>query len=315
VEKTVTVIGGSGFVGRATIELLARQNARVIVLCRNAERAKYLKPLGSVGQITIVSGDARDDAILDRVIAPADGIVNLIGILAESAGQSFSALQAELPGRIGTLAAKYDVEQLVHVSAIGASANSESTYARTKAAGEQGVQAAFPKAVVLRPSIIFGPRDDFFNRFASMAMLAPALPLPGGGRMRMQPVYVGDVAQAIVAGLGLANASTKMEGEVFELGGPATMSFRQIMELTLSQIKRRRLLLPVPLSVLKFGAAFAGLLPNPPLTVDQVRLLAVDNVVDPSRPGLAEIGIVPTPVDSILPGYLARFRPGGKFAR
>jgi len=148
-----------------------------------------------------------------------------------------------------------------------------------------------------------------------MAMLAPALPLPGGGRMRMQPVYVGDVAQAIIAGLGLANAGTKMEGEVFEIGGPATMSFRQIMELTLSQIRRRRLLLPVPLSVLKFGAAFAGLLPNPPLTVDQVRLLAVDNVVDPSRPGLAEIGIVPTPVDSILPGYLARFRPGGKFAR
>ena len=314
-EKTIAVIGGSGFVGRATIELIAKHSARVIVLCRNAEKAKYLKPMGVVGQITLVSGDACDDETLERVIAPADAVVNLVGILAETGSQKFTALQAELPGRIGAMAAKHDVESVVHVSAIGASATSPSIYSRSKAAGEAALLAAFPKAVILRPSIVFGAGDSFFNRFASMAMLAPALPLPGGGGMLMQPVYVGDVAAATAAGLGLTRTRKKMEGETFELAGPNIFSFRQLMELTLSHIKRRRLLMPVPLWAMRCGAVFAGLLPNPPLTVDQVRLLASDNVADPSRPGLSEIGITPTPVDTILPQYLARFRPGGRFAR
>lgn len=314
-EKTIAVIGGSGFVGRATIELIAKHSARVIVLCRNAEKAKYLKPMGVVGQITLVSGDACDDETLERVIAPADAVVNLVGILAEAGSQRFTALQAELPGRIGAMAAKHDVESVVHVSAIGASATSPSIYSRTKAAGEAALLSAFPKAVILRPSIVFGAGDSFFNRFASMAMLAPALPLPGGGGMLMQPVYVGDVAAAIAAGLSLTRTRKKMEGETFELAGPNIFSFRQLMELTLSHIKRRRLLMPVPLWAMRCGAVFAGLLPNPPLTVDQVRLLASDNVADPSRPGLSEIGITPTPVDTILPQYLARFRPGGRFAR
>jgi NADH dehydrogenase len=314
-EKTIAVIGGSGFVGRATIELIAKHSARVIVLCRNAEKAKYLKPMGVVGQMTLVSGDACDDETLERVIAPADAVVNLVGILAETGSQRFTALQAELPGRIGAMAAKHDVESVVHVSAIGASATSPSIYSRTKAAGEAALLSAFPKAVILRPSIVFGAGDSFFNRFASMAMLAPALPLPGGGGMLMQPVYVGDVAAAIAAGLSLTKTRKKMEGETFELAGPNIFSFRQLMELTLSHIKRRRLLMPVPLWAMRCGAVFAGLLPNPPLTVDQVRLLASDNVADPSRPGLSEIGITPTPVDTILPQYLARFRPGGRFAR
>ena len=314
-EKTIAVIGGSGFVGRAIIELIAKHSARVIVLCRNAEKAKYLKPMGVVGQITLVSGDACDDETLERVIAPADAVVNLVGILAETGSQKFTALQAELPGRIGAIAAKHDVESVVHVSAIGASTTSPSIYSRTKAAGETALLSAFPKAVILRPSIVFGAGDSFFNRFASMAMLAPALPLPGGGGMLMQPVYVGDVAAAIAAGLGLTRTRKKMEGETFELAGPNIFSFRQLMELTLSHIKRRRLLMPVPLWAMRCGAVFAGLLPNPPLTVDQVRLLASDNVADPSRPGLSEIGITPTPVDTILPQYLARFRPGGRFAR
>ena len=314
-EKTIAVIGGSGFVGRATIELIAKHSARVIVLCRNAEKAKFLKPMGVVGQITLVSGDACDGETLERVIAPADAVVNLVGILAETGSQKFTALQAELPGRIGAMAAKHDVESVVHVSAVGASATSPSIYSRTKAAGEAALLSAFPKAVILRPSIVFGAGDSFFNRFASMAMLAPALPLPGGGGMLMQPVYVGDVAAAIAAGLGLTRTRKKMEGETLELAGPNIFSFRQLMELTLSHIKRRRLLMPVPLWAMRCGAVFAGLLPNPPLTVDQVRLLASDNVADPSRPGLSEIGITPTPVDTILPQYLARFRPGGRFAR
>jgi NADH dehydrogenase len=195
---------------------------RVIVLCRNSERAKYLKPMGNVGQITLVAGNALDDAVLESVIRPADAVVNLVGILAEGGGQRFDALQAELPARIGALAAKHDVQSLVHVSAIGADRESPSHYAKSKAAGEAGLHKAYASAVILRPSIVFGPRDDFFNRFAAMAMIAPALPLPGGGKMRMQPVYVEDVVGAIMAGLGLAGGklAKSPEGKIFELGGP-----------------------------------------------------------------------------------------------
>ena len=196
-ERTVAVIGGSGFVGRATIEMLTREGARVIVLCRNAERAKFLKTMGVVGQVTLVAGNALNDDDLERVIAPADAVINLVGILAEGGAQRFDALQGELPGRIGEMAARHGLTDVVHVSAIGADAASSSTYARSKAAGEAALHAAFADAVILRPSIVFGPRDSFFNRFAGMAMLAPGLPLPGGGRMRMQPVYVGDVVAVI----------------------------------------------------------------------------------------------------------------------
>ena len=214
---------------------------------------------------------------------------------------------------------------VVHVSAIGASADSNSSYARSKAAGEAALHAAFPKAVILRPSIIFGPRDSFFNRFAGMAMLAPGLPLPGGGRMRMQPVYVGDVVEAVAVGLGFRKApkggkaaggkSGSVEGGVFELGGPDIFTFRELMQITLQAIGRRRLLVPVPLGAMSLGAMITGLLPNPPLTMDQVRLLAVDNVVSDEARGLADLGIVPTPVDTIIPEYLSCFRPGGQFSR
>ena len=186
-DKTVAVIGGSGFIGRAVIERLTREGARVIVLCRNAEKAKFLKTMGVVGQVTLVAGNALNDDDLEQVIAPADAVINLIGILAEGGSQKFDAIQGALPGRIGTLAATHGLADVVHLSAIGANAESPSKYARSKADGEAGLKAAFPQAVILRPSIVFGPRDSFFNRFASMAMLAPGLPLPGGGRMKMQP--------------------------------------------------------------------------------------------------------------------------------
>jgi NADH dehydrogenase len=313
--NTVAVIGGSGFVGRATVERLARAGKQVIVLCRNSERAKYLKPMGNVGQITLVAGNALDEAVLESVIRPADAVVNLVGILAEGGGQRFDALQAELPARIGALAAKHDVQSLVHVSAIGADRNSPSHYAKSKAAGEAGLHKAFASAVILRPSIVFGPRDDFFNRFAAMAMIAPALPLPGGGKMRMQPVYVEDVVGAIMAGLGLAGGklAKSPEGKIFELGGPDMFSFRQLMEITLLHIQRRRLLLPVPFFALSCGAAFAGLLPNAPITLDQVRLLKNDNIVGKKALTLADLGITPTCVDAVLPTYLERYRPGGLF--
>jgi NADH dehydrogenase len=322
-DRTVAVIGGSGFVGRAIVEMLAREGARVIVLCRNAERAKFLKTMGVVGQVTPVSGNALSDEDLERVMASADSVVNLVGILAEGGSQRFATLQGELPGRIGALAAKLGVKHVVHVSAIGASAESRSVYARSKAAGEAALHAAFPDAVILRPSIIFGPRDSFFNRFAGMAMMAPGLPLPGGGRMQMQPVYVGDVVDAVAVGLGFrkmpksgkGGAAKSVKGSIFELGGPDVFTFRELMKITLQAIGRRRLLVPVPLGAMSLGAMITGLLPNPPLTMDQVRLLAVDNVVSDEARGLADLGIVPTPVDTIIPEYLSCFRPGGQFSR
>lgn len=313
-DRTVAVIGGSGFVGRAVVEMLAREGARVIVLCRNAERAKFLRTMGVVGQVTPVAGNALSDEDLERVMGSADSVVNLVGILAEGGAQRFSTLQGDLPGRVGALAAKLGMRDVVHISAIGASAESKSVYARSKAAGEAALLAAFPKAVILRPSIIFGPRDSFFNRFAGLAMLAPGLPLPGGGRMRMQPVYVGDVVEAVAAGLGFRKTAS-VAGGVFELGGPGIFTFRELMEITLAAIGRRRMLVPVPLGAMSLGAMITGLLPNPPLTMDQVRLLAVDNVAADDARGLADLGIVPTPVDAIIPGYLACYRPGGQFSR
>ena len=318
-DKTVAVIGGSGFIGRAIIERLAREGTRVITLCRNAEKAKFLKTMGVVGQVTVVAGNALNDEDLEKVVAPADAVVNLIGILAEGGAQRFDALQGELPGRIGKLAAMHGLENVVHVSAIGADTGSSSTYARSKGTGEAALQAAFPDAVILRPSIVFGPRDSFFNRFAGLAMLAPGLPLPGGGRMRMQPVYVGDVVEAVMVALGVRGApkarGKEIKGGVFELGGPDVYSFADLMRVTLRVINRRRLLIPVPLPLMSLGAVFTGLLPNPPLTVDQVRLLAMDNVVGQDARGLGELGITPTPVSAVIPDYLGCYRPGGQFAK
>ena len=318
-DKTVAVIGGSGFIGRAIIERLAREGTRVIALCRNAEKAKFLKTMGVVGQVTVVAGNALNDEDLEQVIAPADAVINLIGILAEGGAQRFDALQGELPGRIGQLATTHGLQHVVHVSAIGADTGSASTYASSKGAGEAALHAAFPKAVILRPSIVFGPRDSFFNRFAGLAMLAPGLPLPGGGKMLMQPVYVGDVVEAVMVALGLRAApktrGKSIEGGVFELGGPDVYSFADLMRVTLRAINRRRLLIPVPLPLMSLGAVFTGLLPNPPLTVDQVRLLAMDNVVGHGARSFDELGITPTPVSAVIPDYLGCYRPGGQFAQ
>ena len=314
---TVAVIGGSGFVGRATIEKLAQAGYQILVLCRNSDRAKYLKPMGRSGQITIVAGNALDDRALEAVLAPADAVVNMVGILAESRAQKFDVLQGELPQRIGRLAAKHNHQALVHLSAIGAGAGSASLYAQSKASGEAGLLRAFQKAIILRPSVIFGPRDNFFNRFATMAQIAPALPLPGGGHMRMQPVFVEDVASAIIAVLrtGKVDLKKEPEGCIYELGGPDVFSFRQLMALTLQYSERRRLLVPVPFAALAVGASVAGLLPNPPLTLDQLRLLKVDNVVAEGALKLADLGIVATCIDAVVPSYLARYRPGGLFRK
>jgi NADH dehydrogenase len=306
-NELVTIFGGSGFLGRHTVRALARAGYRIKVATRHPNRAFFLRPLGTVGQIDFVKCDVADAESVARALLGADAAVNLTGILFQS-GQTFEEVQAEGAAHIAQAAAAAGVRALVHVSAIGADAESESAYAVTKAEGEAAVREAFPKAVILRPSIIFGPEDGFFNKFAELARFLPALPLIGGGRTRFQPVFVGDVAQAILAGL------SRQDGRTYELGGPATYSFKELMQLILRETGRRRVLMPVPFSIAFLKAAFLQILPKPLLTVDQVKLLKTDNVVSPTASGLADLGITPTSAEAVIPSYLWRYRAKGEYA-
>jgi uncharacterized protein YbjT (DUF2867 family) len=303
----VTVFGGSGFLGRHTVRALARAGWRIKVASRHPNGAFFLRPLGSVGQIDFVKCDVTDTESVARAMLGAQAVINLTGILFEK-GQSFEDVQAQGAANIADCAARAGVGALVHVSAIGADLESDSAYAVTKAEGEQGVRAAFPKAVILRPSIVFGPEDGFFNKFAEMARFAPALPLVGGGHTKFQPVFVGDVAQAIVAAL------SRQDGRTYELGGPSTYSFKELLQLILRETGRNRALVPLPFGLASLTAAFLQLLPNPLLTIDQVRLLKKDNVVSPTAAGLSDLGITPTSVEAIVPSYLWRYRAKGEYA-
>ncbi|HUZ71913.1 MAG TPA: complex I NDUFA9 subunit family protein [Stellaceae bacterium] len=305
--RRVAVLGASGFVGRYVVQRLAASGAVITAVGRHAGTAGFLKPMGDVGQIACIEADLRDDRALAAVVAGTDAVVNAVGILYERGRQSFDALHHRLPARLGAAARAAGVRRIVHFSAIGADAQSPASYARSKAAGEAALHAAVATAIVLRPSIVFGPEDAFFNRFAAMARLAPALPLIGGGTTRFQPVYVGDVADAAMAAL----AAPESEGSIFELGGPEVYTFRALMALTLRMIGRKRLLIPVPYGLASIEAALLELLPEPPLTRDQVRMLQRDNVVARGMPGLAELGITPTALELILPTYLGRFRRRG----
>jgi uncharacterized protein YbjT (DUF2867 family) len=315
-ERLVTVFGGSGFIGRYVVRALARQGWRLRVAMRRPHLGYTLRPLADVGQIEIVRADIRSAEEAGAALNGAHGVVNLVGILHEGGGRSFKALQADGPATLARLAAERGIDRFVQVSAIGAGAASASAYARTKAQGEQAVAAAVPGAVVLRPSIVFGPEDDFFNRFAAMAAgPLPALPLIGGGRTRFQPVYVGDVAQAAA----LALDDPRHAGVTYELGGPRTYSFRELLELILRETGRRKPLVPLPFAIAsaigKVGELGARLLPlAPPLTADQVTLLKSDNVVAAGAPGLDAFGIAPTAVEAVVPQYLWRYRKGGQFA-
>ncbi|MFB3149301.1 MAG: complex I NDUFA9 subunit family protein [Alphaproteobacteria bacterium] len=310
----VTVFGGSGFLGRHLVQRLAATGARVTVAVRNPESALFLKPMGDVGQITPVGADVRDGPAVAAAVQGADWVVNLVGVLYETRRQSFSAIHAQGAERIAKAAKAAGAKRLVHVSAIGANRHSSAAYARSKAAGEAAVAAAYPAATILRPSIIFGPEDDFFNRFAAMARVSVALPLFGGGETRFQPVYVGDVAAAVVKAL----TDEGTAGTTYELGGPRVYSFRQLMTLMLAEIGRKRILLPLPFFVADAMGAVLQSLPlpfgmAPPLTGDQAKLLRYDNVVSGDAPGLADLGIVPTACEIILPTYLDRFRRHGRF--
>lgn len=307
--KLVTVFGGSGFLGRHIVRALANDGWRIRVAVRKPNLAHFLKPMGRVGQIQIVKANIGDDEQVRAALKGADAAVNLVGILAPGGGQSFESAHAQGPARIARLAAEQGAARFVHMSTIGARADSRSSYYRTKAQGEAAVTAAFPSATIVRPSLVFGPEDGFFNKFAWMARMSPVLPLIGGGKTRFQPVYVGDVAQAVARAL----ASPDTAGKTYELGGPEAMSFKQLMELVLRETRRKRILLPVPFALARIKAAFLGLLPKPLLTLDQVRMLETDCLPSEGAPGLRELGIAPTAAEAILPSYLWRFRKLGQF--
>ena len=310
----VTIFGGSGFVGRHAVRALAARGYRVRVAVRRPDLAFHLQPLGTVGQIKAVQANLRYRWSVDRACEGADHVVNLVGILKETSRQSFPAVQ-EFGARAVAEAARAAGAKLTHVSAIGADEDSPSAYARTKAEGEKAVFETLKQAVILRSSLMFGPEDDFFNRFAEMARLSPALPLIGGGHTKFQPVFVGDVAQAIARSVDGEVAG----GKVYEMGGPEVASFRELMELMLSEIDRSRLLVPVPWFLAKGIARAIGWVPGAPITHDQVLLLQSDNVVSAeaikAKRTLEGMGITPTSMEAILPSYLWRFRPQGQFTR
>ena len=309
-ERVVTIFGGSGFIGRYLVQRLAQRGWVIRVAVRHPRQAHFLKPLGDVGQITPVPAALQDESSIKAAVAGADAVVNLVGLLYEKGRQSFEAVHLRGAELIATAAAEAGAQDMVQVSAIGASPDAEADYARSKGAGEAAVRKAFPNAVVVRPSIVFGPEDGFFNLFGAMARLSPMLPLVGGGHTRFQPVYVGDVADAIVTCL----ESHGCRGKTYELGGPGVYSFKELMELLLQQIRRRRLLVPIPFAIADLQGAVLQLLPVPPLTRDQVRLLREDNIVSEGALGLADLGIDPTGVEVIVPTYLDRYRPGGRFS-
>jgi uncharacterized protein YbjT (DUF2867 family) len=311
----VTVFGGSGFVGRHVVRALAKQGWRVRVAVRRPDLAGHLQPMGGVGQIMPLQANLRYPDSVMRAVQGADAVVNLVGILYESGRQSFGAVQAEGPRAIAMAAAKAGITNLVHLSAIGADAQSPASYARSKAAGEAAVQQQVPSAIIMRPSVVFGPEDNFFNQFAMLARYLPVLPLIGGGETKFQPVFVGDVAEAVA----LALAGKAKSGSVYELGGPDIRSFRQILEYILAESGRKRPLIPIPFPIAELQGKILGLLPKPLLTRDQVLMLKSDNVVSQSAQNegrtLQGLGITPDSVEAIVPSYLYRFRAAGQFER
>ena len=307
----VTIIGGSGFVGRYIAQRMARRGWRVRVACRRPNKALFVKPYGVVGQVEPVQCNIRDEASMARVIRGAETVINCVGVLWENGRNTFDATQAEGAARAARIAAAEGVQRFVHVSAIGADADSPSEYARTKAAGEAGVLQAFPDAVILRPSIVFGTEDGFFNQFAGLSRLTPILPLVGAD-MRFQPVWVEDVADAAACA-----ATGEAAPGIYELGGPEVETFRSCIEKMLHIIRRRRLVVNLPFFIAHLQGwvmqktAWLGI--QPLITSDQVKLLRRDNVVSEGAKTFADLGITPTAMDAILETYLYAYRPYGQY--
>ncbi len=307
--QRITIFGGSGFIGRALTQRLAEAGYLLRIAVRNVDAASVLKPLGDVGQITPVGASLTRPETIAAAVQGADAVINLTGILYEKGRQTFEAVHHQGAAHLAQAARDAGVRLFVQMSALGADATAASRYARSKAAGETAVRQVFPEAVLFRPSVVFGPRDDFFNRFARLASLSPGLPLIGGGHTRFQPVYVDDVAMAVRRTL----TDSKARGQLYELGGPAVYSLREVIETMLRLTGRHRGLVPVPFPLASLLGLLLQLLPVPPLTRDQVTLLKQDNIFTGRHPGLAALGITPTAVETVLPGYMAAYRKGGRF--
>jgi len=329
-RRRITVFGGSGFIGRHLVKRLAAAGSEIRIAVRDIESAQFLKPAGDIGQIVLWQTDINDPEQVKTAVAGADAVINLVGTLIDSGGNSYAGIHIDGAKNIAAAARAGGVRQMVHISAIGADKFGASNYARTKALGEKAVQTEFPTVTILRPGIVFGPEDNFFNRFAGLTRILPFLPvfgcplipkitfgnengltirvdLYGEGGSRFQPVYVGDVADAIVASL----ASPLTAGQVYELGGPTVYSYKQLMELVLRYTGRQKWLAPTPYAFATIGAFFLQLLPKPMMTCDQVTLLKSDNVVTDGHQTLASLGIDPIAAEVILPTYLSRFRTAG----
>ena len=323
--QIVTIFGGTGFLGRHIVQRLAQEGWGIRIATRRPELAGFLQPCGDVGQIVPVQANVRNEDSIRRAVAGADAVINLTGILYERGRQNFYAVHVASADRIARATADAGAKHLLHISAIGADAASPSDYARSKAAGEQAVREAFPDATIFRPSLVFGPEDDFFNRFASMVRLAPVLPLffdglpkmkldglfltPEfeAGTTRFQPVFVGDIAEAAQRAL----AGEAAQGKTYELGGPSVYSYTELMALVARESGRKAVCVPVPFFAAAIMARFLQFAPKPPLTPDQVKLLRIDNVAAPDAPGLADLGVSATAAELILPTYLRDYRRGG----
>lgn len=308
-DRLVTVFGGGGFLGRYLVQRLVQDGARVRVAMRRPDEGLFLKPMGVVGQIDLLQCNIRYPRSVAQAVQGADMVVNYVGVLSPSGPQSFEALHARGAHAVAAAAHAAGVRSIVQMSALGADPDSSSRYARTKAVGEQAVREVYPDATIFRPSVVFGPEDDFFNRFGWMARNFPVLPLIGGGETRFQPVYVGDVADAVMAVL----RNPALQGQTYALGGPQIYSFRELMELVRDVTGRRPLLLPLPFGLASMIGSIAGLLPNAPITADQVELLKTDNVVPADAKGFADLGLAAlTPVEGTVEPYMMRYRRGGR---
>ena len=299
----VAVLGGSGFLGRYIVQEFARSGALIRVGCRHPEEALFLKTQGEVGQIQLQACNIRDDESVKSFVENADIVINLVGIMYQTGQQTFTKVHAAGAERVARLAKQAGVRQLIHISALGVASDSDSYYSQTKGLAEQLVRQQFPEAVMIKPSLVFGPEDKFFNRFGEMAMYSPILPIFGGGNTRYQPVYVKDVAEAV-----FQVAEQEIKGQAFELGGPEVFTYKEMMQLILAETGRKCLMVPTPVFLGKMVGVFAQMLPKPPLTVDQMKLLSKDNIVQDGAKKLGDLGVAPHSLREILPTYIHRFK-------
>ena len=308
-QRIIAIFGAGGFLGKHLMRQLTKLDYRVKVATRNPYLKGYLKPLGNPGQIELFKTNIFNLEDIKQVLKDCDFAINLVGILYETRKQKFDQVHSQFPHLLSNLCSEVGIKNLVHISALGVQERHTSLYMQSKLQGEKNIQNNFKPSVILRPAVVFGPEDKFFNTFASIAQFSPGLPLVGGGKTKFAPIYVGDVAKAIVKTLELNNSEPK----IYELGGPENYSFRGLMEILLEEIKKKRFLIPIPFGVAKFQSYFLQMMPNPLLTPDQVEMLKYNNIASGEYPTLEDLGISGKTIQSILPKYIYRFRTGGQF--